>query len=31
MFLFMELCGDGLLQMQRFVAVLRNSMVRRVE
>lgn len=31
MFLLMELCGDGLLQMRRFVAVLRNNMVRRVE
>lgn len=31
MFLLMELCGDGLLQMWRFVAVLRSSMVRRVE
>lgn len=31
MYLLMELCGDGLLQMRRFVAVLRKSMVRRVE
>lgn len=28
--LLMELCGDGLLQMWRFVALLRNNMVRRV-